>query len=96
MSTTEELRWEELFLAQERSGQTVSAFCSGRKINYHSFKNRKTRLKMNRREPVSFVEVVAPGKTELTIRLKNGRSISVPSDFQEAAVRRLLGVLESC
>ena len=100
MSTSGVLNWEALFLEQERSGETVSVFCSTRGVNYHSFKNRKTHW--NKRREVgsgaatNFIEVVPESKAILRVVLKNGRSLEVPSNFQDASVRRLIEVLESC
>lgn len=102
MATKGEPNWEELFLEQERIGQTVSAFCSARGINYHSFKNRKTHWNQKRKQSQSrsdstgFIEMVPESKVMLRVELKNGRSLEVPSNFQEGSIRRLIGILESC
>jgi hypothetical protein len=105
MSNEMERNWEALFSEQERSGVTVSAFCSERGLNYHSFKNRKTHWNRRRLEGASsrqsgrageFVEVVPENKSTLKVWLMNGRMLEVASNFQEASLRRLIGVLESC
>lgn len=37
-----------------------------------------------------------PSPALLTVEARTGRRILVPTDFDEATVRRLLGVIESC
>jgi len=100
MATNGEGNWEGMFLEQEKSGQTVSVFCNTREINYHSFKNRKTHWNKRRRgnEGVAadFIEVIGENKAIVKVGLRNGRSLEVPSNFQEATVRRLIEILESC
>jgi len=100
MGTNDVRNWEALFLEQERSGESVSVFCSTRGINYHSFKNRKTHWNNKRvrqsSSANSFIEVVPESKALLRVVLKNGRTLEVPSTFEEANIRRLLGILESC
>jgi hypothetical protein len=100
MGTIEEQRWARLFQEQQRSGQTVSAFCSSRGINFHSFKNKRTQW--NKKQELQsgasnhFVELLPEEKVVVRIVLKNGRTLEIPSNFQESIIRRLIEVLESC
>src|ERR1700735_1776892 len=100
-------KWRDLVAEQERSGQSVAAFCRDRELAGSKFIYWKRRMREAGR--ASFVEVqlaqpgvesrVQPralGSTTIEVRLKNGRSLVVAASFDARHLRALLAVVESC
>jgi hypothetical protein len=95
-------KWQRLVSEQERSGQTVAAFCRERKLCAPHFFYWKKRLRAN--GPAKFLEVKlaaavpaarAVGDARVEVILKNGRSLRVGPGFDRELVRTLAAVLES-
>ena len=95
-------KWQRLVSEQERSGQTVAAFCRERKLGASHFFWWKKRLRAS--AAAKFVEVqlaaVAPapgaiGDRRVEVVLRNGRSLRVGPGFDRELVRTLAAVLES-
>jgi hypothetical protein len=87
---------------QERSGQTVAAFCRERKLCAPHFFCWKKRLRAS--APAKFLEVKlaaaipaarAVGDSRVEVILKNGRCLRVGPGFDRELVRTLAAVLES-
>ncbi len=79
---------------QELSGETVDAFCKGRKIHWTSFYKNRKRLKAS-----NFVEIkVAKKKTKPSepITFKYGEySLILPPGFCKQTLRDVLSVLDT-
>jgi len=100
-------KWRDLVSEQERSGQSVAAFCRDRELAGSQFIYWKRRLR--EAGGARFVEVqLAPpgaeprvqagalGSTSIEVRLRNGRSVMVAANFDAHHLRALLAVVESC
>lgn len=97
-------KWRELIAEQERSGQSVAAFCRARGLSPTHFFAWKKRMILAGPQP--FVEVhladadTAPQAASghgsgIEIRLPAGRSLLVEPGFDSNHLRALLAVLES-
>jgi hypothetical protein len=95
-------KWQRLITGQERSGQSVAAFCRERKLCASHFFWWKKRLRAS--AAAKFLEVklaaAAPapstvGDPRVEVVLKNGRSLRVGPGFDRELVRALAAVLES-
>ena len=97
-------KWRELVAEQERSDQSVAAFCRARGLSPTHFFAWKKRLILAGPQP--FVEVrlksserapqpAAARESAIEIRLAAGRSLLVEPGFDPAHLRALLAVLES-
>ena len=95
-------KWQGLLSEQERSGESVAAFCRERQLCASHFYWWKKRL--GARGAEKFVEVklaaAAPapgtvGDPRVEVVLKNGRSLRVGPGFDRELVRALAAVLES-
>lgn len=97
MSSNNNVDWATIISEQERSGKTVSEYCKERGLNYHSFKNIKSRLKVRAiaTGQSSFKELT-PNQKSLTIKLRNGHAIEVSPGFSESELRRVLEVVLKC
>lgn len=102
--------WRRMITHQQSSGVSISAFCRKQNLSQPSFYAWRRKLEINGRtsgEPAkerasstsalnpTFVAV--PGisaKSNFEIRLLNGTSIVVPSQFDESALQRVLGVVQ--
>lgn len=91
--------WRELLTQQRRSGMSVTAFCRRHDLSAASFYGWRQRLADERRqdEPaqVSFVplpigQAMPAGAAGFVLELPNGVQVTVPRDFDEAALARLL------
>lgn len=97
--------WLNLIRRQQGSGQSVAAFCREQSVTTVSFYHWRTRLANEVSQKtlvpaqapaeVSFVPLplsqVMPSRLpKFAIRLPNGVQVTVPSDFDELALRRLL------
>jgi ATP-dependent helicase YprA (DUF1998 family) len=100
-------KWRDLVAEQERSGQSVAAFCRDRELAQTQLTYWKRRVREAGRVP--FVEVQlrppgaeprvqarASGSTTIEVLLKNGRSLMVAAGFDGRHLRALLAVVESC
>jgi len=99
-----QVKWRSLIAEQKESGQSVAAFCRAREVSESLFYYWKKRL----REGASsqFVEVqVAKSQlkpkhfrtalgSSIEVRLRNGRSLMVPPEFEVSHLRALLAVVE--
>lgn len=91
-------KWRRLISEQERSGQTVVAFCRERGITRSYFFAWKRRLREE--SPMKFLEVqltetASAGRdSRVEIRLQNGRSLLVGRGFDVEQVRALLALVE--
>jgi hypothetical protein len=98
------LKWQNLCLEQEQSGQSVAAFCRARELRESQFYYWKKRVR--EAAPPPFVEVrvrkpamgprdfrVGLGAT-IEVRLGNGRSLIVGPEFDASHLRAVLAVLE--
>ena len=84
----------------EVSGQSVAAFARDRKVPAHRlYWARRRRGRESSAETFDEVHVVDDSReigTPIDLQLPTGHSIRVTRDFDEVALRRLLGVLRSC
>ena len=96
-----EQRWRQLIDLWRRSGLTVHAFCQRHHVTVSSFYawRRTLRKRDNSDCPVTFLPVHvraddrnAPPPLELV--LANGRSLRIPSGYDDTQLRRLLRTLE--
>lgn len=97
MTATAEERWAERVAAWQASGLSVAAYARQEGLNEVTLGTWKRRLKARVSENVSFVEVAPtapPPGSSLVVEVRGCR-VAVPSDFDEQALVRLLGVLES-
>ena len=92
--------WRELLTRQRRSGLSVAAFCRQHDVSPVSLYGWRRRLASGmsgKPKEVSFVplplaQAVPPRVTEFSLQLPNGVQVTVPGDFDEAALGRLLQV----
>lgn len=99
-------RWRALLAEQQKSGQSVAAFCRERGLRDGQFYDWKKRLRQTQAGPFVAVQLVAAETSPasenlplaqsapLEIRLRRGRSLLVGPDFDAGHLRRLLSVLE--
>ncbi|WP_321475971.1 IS66 family insertion sequence element accessory protein TnpA [uncultured Paludibaculum sp.] len=97
-------KWRELVAEQERSGQSVAAFCRARGLSPTHFFAWKKRLILAGPQPFVEVHLVDAGRATqaaaghgpaIEIRLPTGRSLLVEPGFDPNHLRALLAVLES-
>ena len=98
--------WAERIESWKASGLKQLAFCQREGIGYDSFKRWRHRLdgqavqRRGTRATLVPLEVVATSSKKLPeggsmeVRLNGDRRIVVGADFDEAALRRLIGALE--
>jgi transposase-like protein len=100
-------KWRDLVSEQERSGQSVAAFCRDRELASSQLIYWKRRLREVGRAPFMEVQLAQPGaeprvqaralgSTSIEVRLRNGRSLMVAASFDARHLRALLAVVESC
>lgn len=95
-------KWRRLVSEQERSGQTVAAFCRERGLCRSYFFVWRKRLQGSAAAKFSkFLEVQVaepalsvPHDSRIEVRLRNGRSLVVRRGFDAEQVRALLAVVE--
>jgi hypothetical protein len=96
-------KWRGLVAAQERSGESVAAFCRERGISATHFFEWKKRLSQAAEQ--AFLAVRVAGEAEpagpgpesgraIEIRLTDGRSVLVGRGFEAGHLRAVLAVLE--
>ncbi len=95
-------KWQRLVSEQERSGQSVAAFCRERKLCAAHFFWWKKRLRASAAAKFVEVKLAAGGPAAGTVGdprvevvLRNGRSLRVGPGFDRELVRALAAVLES-
>jgi len=97
--------WRDVVARQRRSGLPVAAFCRRHKVSPAAFYGWRRRLAgetSGKSREVSFVplpldQAVPPRAAEFSLQLPNGVQVTIPGNFDEAALERLLrvaGVLE--
>ena len=91
--------WQDLIHQQQHSGLSIAAFCRQHDLSQPSFYAWRARLtnelpQMNS-TAISFVPLSLPASRPaiFTVRLPNGVQLDVPSDFDEAALTRLVRVV---
>ena len=92
--------WRGVLARQRRSGLSVAAFCRRHKVSPAAFFGWKRRLAgetSGKSTEVSFVplpldQVVPPHAVEFSLQLPNGVQVTVPCNFDDAALGRLLQV----
>jgi len=90
--------WRDVLTRQRRSGLPVAAFCRRHKVSPAAFYGWRRRLageRSGRSTAVSCVPLpldpaVPPRAAEFSLRLPNGVQVTVPRNFDEAALERLL------
>ena len=99
-------QWRALISEQQRSGQSVAAFCRERGLRDGQFYDWKKRLRQREAEPFMAIQIAAaetPGaplpaaplsSVPIEIRLSRGWSVLVGPAFEAAHLLRLLQVLE--
>ena len=86
-------KWRELAAAQERSGQTVAAFCRERGISRPQFFSWKRRL--HEAADGGFIELkAAVVAAPIELRLASGRSLWLRPGFDAGLLRQVLAALE--
>jgi len=96
----------------ERSGQPFAAWCRQQGVSYQSLATykryrdpnrpatrKKTKKTTKSIEPVQFVELqlqTTPAPAAYAIRLNNGRAIELGDNFNDAVVKRLIALVETC
>lgn len=86
-------KWRELIAEQERSGETVAAFCRERRMCAPHFFWWKRRLREG--DGPGFVEVKLAPAPELEVRLRGGRSLALRPGVDLAWVREVAAALEA-
>ena len=86
--------WRQTVAQQERSGQSIGAFCAERELGMHSFYAWRKRVR--REAPVKFALVETRAETNhpqamIEVMLATGERLRIPCDAQ--ALRVVLGVL---
>jgi hypothetical protein len=92
--------WRDLLARQGGSGLPVATFCRRHQVSPAAFYRWKRRLAgetSGKSTEVSFVplslgQVAPPRAAEFSLQLPNGVQVTVPCNFDEAALRRLLQV----
>ena len=101
--------WNSLITDYHKSKKSITAFCQSRAISFHAFYHQ---LRISRGDAKTkrgsssdkssaapstsaFIEIT-DSRAAIVLRLRNNRSLEIPSDFSEREVRRLIAVLESC
>jgi hypothetical protein len=93
--------WRDVLARQRRSGLPVAAFCREHQVSPAAFYGWKRRLEgetSGKLTEVSFVPLpldqpVSPHAAEFSLQLPNGVQVTVPRNFDEAALGRLLRVV---
>ena len=85
---------------QQQSGLSIAAFAKSRNVAPWTLYNARTRARKKVHEGFSEVAIVSEHRdapTEpLELVLPSGLTLRVGSDFDDVALRRLLGVLATC
>jgi len=91
MATEEE--WRKRFLQQERSGASVSSWCKQHDISANQYFYWRKRLsdRSESEEAGKFIRLAKGEPVELIV--SDNICIRVPANFDEASLKRLLGVL---
>lgn len=96
--------WREAVRRHASSGQTVREFCESEELALSSFTRWRSRLaerdEVKERPAMVPLEVVTDGQAifvgaPFEVMLRSGHHLRVPPDFDEAALRRLMAVLDS-
>jgi len=96
-------KWERICAEYETSGKSLKVFSEELGLRYHKLQYwrkvfREQRIAADRPEVSAVFRELRNTSVTSTyhIGLKNGRTLSLEDGFTESALRRLLGVLESC
>jgi hypothetical protein len=95
-------RWAERVSKWQASGQSQAAFCREHGLNGNTFNYWKLRVLKQRPRQSLFqsvgkftpVRVVSAAACAYEVSLRSGHTIRIVSDFDEAVLRRLIGVLD--
>jgi transposase-like protein len=93
--------WRDVLAQQRRSRLPVAAFCRRHKVSpavFYRWRRRLADETSGKSTEVSFVplpldQAVPPLAAELSLQLPNGVQVTVPRNFDEAALGRLLRVV---
>jgi hypothetical protein len=101
-------KWRDLIEQQERSGESVSAFCAARLIGESSLYAWKRKLRSKEKTPVSpasFVEATIAGPAAgsvatwssgvIEVRLRGGRRVRVGRGFDRDLLMEVVSALEA-
>jgi len=92
-------KWRRLVAQQNKSGESVAAFCRQRGLCAPHFFAWKKRLSQAAPQPFVAVEVVGGGEPAagraIEIRLEAGRTVIVEPGFDAAHLRAVLQALEA-
>ena len=87
-------KWRQVIAQQEKSGQSVRAFCREHGIGEHSFYMWRQRLQQDQQLPVTFALVETKRTAEakvLELVLRSGDRLRIPAET--SVLRIVLGVL---
>lgn len=85
--------WAKHLKAQRRSGLSVAEYC--RRENLSGSQFLYWRRKGTTAQAGQFVPIGSKGEPKFKITTRAGTEISVPSDFEAAALKRLLEVIDA-
>jgi hypothetical protein len=100
-----EQQWRERISSQEKSGQSIAAFCREHELRAWQFYEWKKRFRQN--EAASFVAVSVKGEDEwvspppapslssIELRHRRGWSMQIEAGFDADHLRRVLSVLDA-
>lgn len=99
-SAKRERYWRDVLARQRRSGLSVAAFCRQHEVSpavFYAWRRRLAVGMSGKLKEVSFVplpidQAVPPRVTEFALQLPNGVQVTVPHNFDEATLGRLLQV----
>ena len=85
---------------QQDSGLSIAAFAKSKNVAAWSLYNARTRARKEQEAPFSEVAIVnerrAAPTDPIELVLPSGLTLRVRSDFDDVALRRLLGLLATC
>jgi hypothetical protein len=88
--------WQDLVEAQSQSGQDVTTFCQGRRINRQRFYLWRQRFQKRTMEAGPFLELVPSsrdGESGVRLRLDQRLSVELDRGFDPATLREVLTTL---
>ena len=90
-----EQKWRKIYQEYVGSGLGLKAFSEEQGINHYTFKVWAKRFKAESGAQFKELSLVGGGGTYVVV-LRNGRELKLSGSFNEARVRQLIGVCESC
>lgn len=102
---TKLIKWRSLVAERQASGESVAAFCRTRELSTSQFYYWEKRLRGEGKPQFVELEIAKPflrpkpgwagSGSSIEVRLRNGRSLMVPADFDASHLRALLAIVES-